>query len=225
MRRWTRLLSVAAAVVFGGAASASSAPQEEHPHLCVVPVAGATAEDLDRIEAARGVRLQGVPSRLLLEDAAMLPGLPRPLIVQWFGRRPWTVTEANVYEPFGGEYPSRFFKPLGVVVERPSGRLLLPRIADGGSALYAMRPGRDPHFLPITTPEGLTAGRALGRMERLLHVPRLGTTLIGTRDNGLWALQGEDAAPLPLPAEAARSHGPRGVAWSRTSTFPINALW
>jgi hypothetical protein len=90
--------------------------------------------------------------------------------------------------------------------------LLLPRTENGGSILYAMRPGRDAHFLPITTPEGLTAGQALGRIERLLHVPRLGATLIGTRDNGLWALDGDHAVPLPLPPEAARSFGPRGIA-------------
>lgn len=209
---WPRPVISAAAVLVAGAAHASHASKDENPHLCVVPVAGATAEDLKRIEAVRGVWLAGRPSRLLLERAAVLPGVPRPLITQWFGRRPWTVTEANAYEPFGGDYPSRFFDPLGVVVERPSGRLLLPRIEDGGSALYAMRPGRDPHFLPITTPDGLTAGRALGRLERLLHVPRLGATLIGTRDNGLWELRGDDAAPLPLPTEAARSHGPRGMA-------------
>ena len=91
----------AAAVFFASRTPAFSVSQEEDLRLCVVPVAGATAEDLSRIEAVRGEWLTGRLSRLLLERAAVLPGVPRPLIAQWFGQHPWTLTEANVYEPSG----------------------------------------------------------------------------------------------------------------------------
>ncbi len=195
-KRLLPIVMVVAALA-GRAAQGAAASTGEAPHLCVVPVAGATAEDSARVAVAS--KAPGLGSRALLEYVTMVPGLPRPLIGQWRGGRPWTVTEKSTYEPFGGDVPSPSFLPESVPTrEAASGRLLVVQRTVRGSFLYAMRPGQDAHFLPITAPDGLNAGRALGRIGRLLHVPRLGATLIGTGDNGLWALRGQDVEPLPF---------------------------
>ena len=209
MPRWKKLLSLVMmlAALAEGVAEAATAPEEEAAHLCVIPVAGAAAEDSARVAAAR--KAPGLRSRALLEYVTMVPGLPRPLIGQWGGGRPWTVTEKNAYEPFGGDVPRPNFLPETVPVrEASSGRLLVAHSNGRHWSLYGMLPGQDPYFLPITAPDGLTAGRALGRIGPLLHVPRLGATLIGTEDNGLWALRGRDVEPLPFP-QAARARGDR----------------
>ena len=170
MPRWKKLLPllIATAALAGQTMGRAAASGYEAAHLCVVPVAGATAEDSARVAAAR--KAPGLGSRALLEYVTMVPGLPRPLIGQRGGDRPWTVTEKNAYEPFGGEVPRPSFLSDTVPVrEASSGRLLVAYRDGRGWSLYAMRPGQDAHFLPITAPDGSTTPPTTASCPRFRH--------------------------------------------------------
>lgn len=191
------LRCMAALATYAIAGSAPALAEEAFvPDLCVLPIKNST------VEAARALARPGErfidnypASSTLAHQVTMIPGVPKPVICPWFETdHAWTVSEDNAFEAMPGPFPgSSLYDKF--VVEIGTGRVL----GLGYKGVYAFDPGTGQFRLIVptaTTRPGEAVNAAdFQTVRTIVHVERLGLTLIGT-DHGVFQLLGDRVQPL-----------------------------